>query len=322
MASETIGTLYPTKIPGYADSADIQAAFRLYHYGSSSYDIENSNTASLVNPSIAYTLNNLQTQVTNLDPAGSVSKSVIDAKGDLIVGSSADNISRLPIGSNNYVLVADSSQTLGIKWAIPAVTLDNSVTLTNKTLTTPTISSIINTGTITLPTTTGTIALTSDILVTPTSTNTLTNKTLTTPSITSPNITGKTSIEQILEKITVSATSATGTINYDLITNGAITYYTSDSSNNWTLNVRGDSSTTLNSLMSIGQSLTIAFLITNGSTPYYQTGLSIDGTSVTPKWQGLPPVAGNASSLDAYTVTIIKTANAAFTALVAQTKFA
>jgi hypothetical protein len=117
MASETIGTLYPTEIPGYADSADIQAAFKLYHYGSLEYDSENSDTAELVSPSIAHTLNNLQTQITALDPAGSVSKSTIDAKGDLLIGSANDAISRLAVGSNNHILVADSSQTLGVKWA-------------------------------------------------------------------------------------------------------------------------------------------------------------------------------------------------------------
>jgi len=117
MASESIGFLYPTEIPGYADSADIQAAFKLYHYGSLAYDPENENPAELVNPSIAYTLNDLQDQITNLDPSGSVSKAIIDAKGDLIVGLSADNPSKLSVGSNNFVLMADNSQTLGIKWS-------------------------------------------------------------------------------------------------------------------------------------------------------------------------------------------------------------
>lgn len=65
MASEDIGELYPTKIPGYDDAADIQAALRLYHYGSSTYDINNNVIANLPNPSIAYTLNDLQTQITN-----------------------------------------------------------------------------------------------------------------------------------------------------------------------------------------------------------------------------------------------------------------
>jgi len=283
MAAESIGALYSTKIPGYADNADIQAAFKLYHYGSTDYNTANANTANLVTPSIAYTLNDLQVQITNLDPAGSVSKSVIDAKGDLLVGSANDTVDNLTVGSNEFVLTADSSQTLGIKWAAPAVGLTNSVTLTNKTLTSPIVNS---------------------------------------PTITAPIITGKTSIEQILEKITVSATAATGTINYDLVTNAAILYYTTEASGNWTLNIRGDASTTLNSLISIGQTLTIAFLVTNGATPYYQTGFQIDGNAITPKWQGLPPVGGNASSLDIYTVTVIKTANATFTALIAQTKFA
>lgn len=123
MAAESIGALYSTKIPGYADNADIQAAFKLYHYGSTDYNTANANTANLVSPSIAYTLNDLQGQITALDPAGSVSKSVIDAKGDLLVGSANDSVDNLPVGSNNYVLVADSAETLGIKWAaLPAAT--------------------------------------------------------------------------------------------------------------------------------------------------------------------------------------------------------
>jgi hypothetical protein len=117
MASESIGFLYPTEIPGYADSADIQAAFKLYHYGSLAYDPENEDPAELINPSIAYTLNDLQDQITNLDPSGSISKAIIDAKGDLIVGLSSDNPSKLSVGSNNFVLTADNSQTLGIKWS-------------------------------------------------------------------------------------------------------------------------------------------------------------------------------------------------------------
>jgi hypothetical protein len=117
MAAESIGALYSTKIPGYADNADIQAAFKLYHYGSTDYNTSNANTANLVNPSVAYTLNDLQGQITALDPAGSVSKSVIDAKGDLLVGLSNDTVDNLTVGSNNFVLTADSSATLGIKWS-------------------------------------------------------------------------------------------------------------------------------------------------------------------------------------------------------------
>jgi hypothetical protein len=135
MASETIGTIYPTKIPGYVDNADIQAAFKLYHYGSLEYNSSNSDVANLVNPSIAHTLNNLQGQITNLDPSGSVSRSVIDAKGDLIVGSANDTVDNLGLGSNGHILTVDSAQTLGMKWAAPSVTTSNTATLTNKTVT-------------------------------------------------------------------------------------------------------------------------------------------------------------------------------------------
>lgn len=146
MAAESIGAIYSTKIPGYADNADIQAAFKLYHYGSLEYDTTETDVAELVSPSIAHTLNNLQSQITGLDPAGSVSKGTIDAKGDLLVGLSNDNVDNLTVGSNNFILTADSTQTLGVKWAAPVVTLDNSVTLTNKTLTSPTIGNATFTG--------------------------------------------------------------------------------------------------------------------------------------------------------------------------------
>jgi len=142
MAAESIGAIYSTKIPGYADNADIQAAFKLYHYGSLEYDSAQSNLANLVNPSVAHTLNDLQTQITGLDPAGSVSKGTIDAKGDLLVGLSNDTVDNLTVGSNNFILTADSSQTLGVKWAAPVVTLDNSVTLANKTLTSPIVTGL------------------------------------------------------------------------------------------------------------------------------------------------------------------------------------
>ena len=134
MAVESIGVLYSTKIPGYADNADIQAALRAYHYGSYSFDTSESNAANLINPSIAYTLNNLQGQITDLDPSGSVSKSVIDAKGDLLVGSASDTVDNLSLGTNGYVLTVDTAQTLGVKWSAPSVTTSNSVTLTNKTV--------------------------------------------------------------------------------------------------------------------------------------------------------------------------------------------
>ena len=124
------------------------------------------------------------------------------------------------------------------------------------------------------------------------------------------------------EVATVSATAATGTINYDVITQ-SILYYTTNASGNFTVNIRGNSGTSLNTFMSTGQAITIAFLVTNGGTAYYNSAVTIDGSSVTPKWQGgTAPATGNASSVDVYTYTVIKTASATYTVLASQTKFA
>ena len=111
------------------------------------------------------------------------------------------------------------------------------------------------------------------------------------------------------ERWTTSATAATGTINFDADTQGVI-YYTSNASANWTLNIRGSSSTTLASKLATGDSVTISFIVTQGSTAYYQTGFQIDGSSQTIKWTGgTAPSAGNASSIDVYQFTIVKTAS-------------
>ena len=126
----------------------------------------------------------------------------------------------------------------------------------------------------------------------------------------------------IVEPATVSATAATGTIAYD-VTTQSVLYYTSNASANWTVNFRGSSGTSLNTLMTTGQMITVAFLVTQGATAYYNSAVQVDGSSVTPKWQGgTAPAAGNASSIDVYTYTIVKTGSAAFTVFASQTKFA
>jgi len=137
---------------------------------------------------------------------------------------------------------------------------------------------------------------------------------------TSSNADLKTS--NILEVSTVSATAATGTINYD-VTTQSVLYFTTDASGNFTVNFRGSSGTSLNTVMSTGESLSVTFLVTNGATAYYNSAVQIDGSSVTPKWQGgSAPTSGNASSIDAYTYVIFKTGSATFTVLAVQTKFA
>jgi hypothetical protein len=124
-----------------------------------------------------------------------------------------------------------------------------------------------------------------------------------------------------LETVTVSATAATGTINYD-VTTQSVLYYTSNASANWTVNFRGSSGTSLNTAMATGEAITIVFLVTNGSTAYYNNVVQIDGTPVTPKWQGgFAPTFGNASSVDAYSYSIVKTGSATYTVFASQTQF-
>ena len=128
----------------------------------------------------------------------------------------------------------------------------------------------------------------------------------------------------IAELATVVASQPSVTADY-FITQQSVVYFTSNAANNWTFNFIGNSGVTLNSVLSTGQSITVAALITNGGTAYYNTSVQVDGTTsgVTTKWQGgTAPTAGNASSIDVYTYTIIKTASATYTVLASQTKFA
>jgi len=131
MATESIGELVPTKIPGYADAADIQAALRVYHYGTYDFDINETNTTNLVSPSMAYTINDIQNQINNIDTIGTA---VLTSKGALISASSASTPSVLAVGSNGKVLTANSGTTTGLEWAAPEVTLSNSITFSNKTI--------------------------------------------------------------------------------------------------------------------------------------------------------------------------------------------
>ena len=125
----------------------------------------------------------------------------------------------------------------------------------------------------------------------------------------------------VSEPATISATAATGTIQYDICTQSVL-YYTSNAAANWTVNFRGSSTTSLNTIMAVNDVMTVAFLVTQGATPYYNNAVTVDGSSVTPKYQGGTAwTAGNASGIDVYTYTIIKTASATFTVLASQTQF-
>ena len=148
-------------------------------------------------------------------------------------------------------------------------------------------------------------------------TETLTNKTLTSPRIDYGVVRG------IEEDVNIVAAAATGTIDLDTLT-ASILFYTSNAIANHTLNIRGDGSSTLNSILLVGDSITVVWMNSNGTTPYYPNVIQIDGSAVTPKWQGgTEPSGGNASSIDVYTFTIIKTADTpTYTVLGSQTQFA
>ena len=157
--------------------------------------------------------------------------------------------------------------------------------------------------------------------VTPTSTSTLTNKTLTSPVINTSTI--KDGVVRGLEEdVNVVASAATGTINLDVDT-ASIWYYTSNASANHTLNIRYSSGVSLNTALATGDAITVVWMNTNGATAYRPTVIQVDETTVTPLWQGgTAPSSGNASSVDVYTFTVIKTAaTPTYVVLGSQTQF-
>ena len=386
MAVESIGALYPTKIPGLADAADIQAALRAYHYGSYSYSTANTSPASLEANSIAKFLYDIETDIAALEarpssggnaqttqpapgdftpadipdgyiwvdsdgtlggvPTGAtavftnsapttslttgtiwvdkdstdiianpfIPTATINAKGDLLAGSANDSITVLSASTNGYVLITDSSTTSGLTWANSAASTQ---TLTNKSIS-------LGSNTVTSTLAQLNTAVSDADVASLAGSETLTNKTLTSPVINTATIT-KPILVAPMERTSVSTSAATSTITFDVNT-AATQYITASATSNWTINVRGDATpTTLNSIMTTGDSITVALLSTQGATAYYNTAVQIDGTTsgVTIEWQGgTAPAAGNASSIDTYVYNIIKTASATFTVLASQTKFA
>jgi hypothetical protein len=220
-----------------------------------------------------------------------IQPATLTAKGDMYVATASGVVTNLPAGADGYVLTADSTQAKGLKWNSVAIGYSQ-----------PTI---------------GSTAIPSGATVA-----TIAGLTLTSPTVNTPTVTNG-YIVSPKEKTTVSATAATGTVNFDVLTQGVL-YYTSNASANWTLNFRGNSGTTLNSLLSVGDSWSVVFLNTSGTTAYYPTVFQIDGSAVTPKWVGgTAPTSGNVSSLDSYTFTIIKTASTpTYTVLAGQARFA
>ena len=122
------------------------------------------------------------------------------------------------------------------------------------------------------------------------------------------------------ETVNVVAAAPSSTTNF-YVQSGSVQYYTTSAANNWTLNIAFSSGTSMNTALSTGQSVTFTLVTTQGSTAYYNNAVTIDGTSVTPKWIGGAPTAGNASGLDVYRFAVIKTASATYTVLASLTQY-
>jgi hypothetical protein len=129
-------------------------------------------------------------------------------------------------------------------------------------------------------------------------------------------------IQQVTERANVTANTLNGVSNFDVL-EGAVKFYTNNPTGNWTINIRGNSSNTFDSITATGDSVTVAYMANNGGTAYYQTAVQIDGFGRTVKYQGgSAPSSGNANSIDIYSITLVKTAANTWTALASQTQFA
>ena len=129
-------------------------------------------------------------------------------------------------------------------------------------------------------------------------------------------------IATISEQVHID-TGTGGTTTLHMKDGKAVIYFTNNQASNAQVNFKGDGSTTLDSLLAVGDSVTVALLYTQGGTAYYLDAIQVDGTTsnTTTKWIGGAPTGGNTNAIDSYSITIIKTASGTFTALASLAKY-
>jgi microcystin-dependent protein len=260
--TENIGNGYRTQVPSLTETANIQEALRIYHYGapSSEYDITNTAGSNFVNPSIAYWLHDLQVQIDENNAA--FDPTSYSKKGSIVTGGNNGPITlelnpQYPdeFNDDGKVLTSDQESNSGMKWVVPQVTLINPVSISNKTFINATISAaglkFVDSGsapnytttlmsldqdankTVFFPTSAAVMPGATTTLVGTDTTQTLTNKTLASPTISDATISSSTvsgggavvgtTATQTLTNKTISLEAADNTITGRLAsTNGGI----------------------------------------------------------------------------------------------------
>jgi hypothetical protein len=265
-------------------------------------------------------------------PLAGIAVQSLDGLTDVVISSAASG-QTLVYNGTNWVNTAETGDVSAVSAGtgitvtngtgpIPSVAVDdtfvattsNTMTLSNKTLTAPTLQN---------PSTTGGTSVGETIQGASVTGGTFIGAAITSSTIFATTSTLETVVYPVFitpeERLNVVASAATGTVNIDVLTAG-VWYYTSNAGANHTLNFRGNSSTSLNNILAVNDSLTVNWLVTNGATAYYPNLITVDGATsgVSIKWSGgVAPSAGNASSIDAYSFTIVKTAATSYTVLAA-----
>ena len=135
------------------------------------------------------------------------------------------------------------------------------------------------------------------------------------------NVSGTVTSSGYAEKWLVNTIDTSiGSLSLNASTNTSYIYIMPQTSN-FTLNVRGNASTTLNNTMATGDQLTITFVYNNNSATWYPTSFSIDGSAITPYWQGGVTPSSGLTNFNALVYTIVKTGNGSFIVFASQTRF-